>query len=582
MDSKFLSEMTEVQEAFRVWQAEHYDDNKIPSSGIVQLKDIEENGRLYGEIAYYRRWSETGTIPDISVELNVEDFNGVYDGDLNIIPRGVEDLYYVDNEKLEIEGSKKYIIDVVNGMIYSMSGYTVKNVDVHSLAMYRALVNGVIDSPIFAKSVLTGSGDDIIYAGEKYYRNKSGQYLDESGNVLEDQENKSNWVINPNGFKILTSKNGKNIYKLYNNGDLYGKGEKGIGLHTSDEEMKKIDSTVFQELELPAEIPNPKKVIQGEKECLYFVDGLDRLWAIGNNNNNKFGLNETEQQNYSGYEAVRLNVDGKKFFKLFDLYDCLFVVTDDGKLYAAGANNKGTLGIGTTDSVNEFTEVKLPVENGENLDLKKIRGIYSGGFGVIIWYNDSDAEEFSDAWYNCSRFYYSGISNFCLIGNGKNGTDTSFRRIWNGVDCGGDIDQDIKYLSVGAATVQVRRNGQLYWCGYGKYNGGICGNLPTSTSFAVKEELKNINIEKFWCCVEHFNCVAVDDNGNFWVRSSNNIESLGESNTNYDFHKLESASFDVSNIVDVMVSATNFYFLLNDGRLFGCGDPDYLGLGDIR
>ena len=69
MDSKFLSEMTEVQEAFRVWQAEHYDDNKIPSIGIVQLKDIEENGRLYGEIAYYRRWSETGTIPEISVEL---------------------------------------------------------------------------------------------------------------------------------------------------------------------------------------------------------------------------------------------------------------------------------------------------------------------------------------------------------------------------------------------------------------------------------------------------------------------------------------------------------------------------------
>ena len=141
MDSKFLSEMTEVQEAFRVWQAEHYDDNKIPSSGIVQLKDIEENGRLYGEISYYRRWSETGTIPDISVELNVEDFNGVYDGDLNIIPRGVEDLYYVDNEKLGIEGNKIYIMDTLNGMIYSMSGYTVKNVDVHSLAMYRALVN---------------------------------------------------------------------------------------------------------------------------------------------------------------------------------------------------------------------------------------------------------------------------------------------------------------------------------------------------------------------------------------------------------------------------------------------------------
>ena len=367
MDSKFLSEMTEVQEAFRVWQAEHYDDNKIPSIGIVQLKDIEENGRLYGEIAYYRRWSETGTIPEISVELNEKDFNKIYDGDLNIIPRGVEDLYYVDNEKLGIEGSKKYIIDAVNGMVYSLLGYNIKENDVHSLAMYRALANGVTDSPAFAKSVLAGSGDDIIYAGEKYYRNKNGQYLDKDGNVLEDQNNEEDRVINPNGFEIIGEMTNDNIYKLYNNGDLYGKGVKGTLLNTPKEEMEKLNSYKWAELTIPSQIPGyndiDKSKIAIGGNTIYVIDESEDLWAWGDNSYNKLGLSPEQIENYTGLEAVKLNVDGKKVSKVFATSKATFVLTKDEEnyeLYASGYNVYGELGTGEeVTSTEKFKKVEF-------------------------------------------------------------------------------------------------------------------------------------------------------------------------------------------------------------------------------
>ena len=59
MSASFIQEMTAVQEAFDMWKVNHYDDSKIPTNGIVQAKDVRGNGRLYGEIAYYRRWSES-------------------------------------------------------------------------------------------------------------------------------------------------------------------------------------------------------------------------------------------------------------------------------------------------------------------------------------------------------------------------------------------------------------------------------------------------------------------------------------------------------------------------------------------
>ena len=121
MNASFLSEMTQVQEAFDTWKTQHYDDDEIPVKGLVKISDVENNGRLYGEVAYYRKWAndENGQRPTEDINL---DLNDLYAGDINYIPKGVEDLFYLDNQEIGIDFNKKYVIDATNSMIYSGNG----------------------------------------------------------------------------------------------------------------------------------------------------------------------------------------------------------------------------------------------------------------------------------------------------------------------------------------------------------------------------------------------------------------------------------------------------------------------------
>ena len=444
MNANFLQEMTSVQEAFDMWKTDHYDDNKIPTDGIVQLKDVNENGRLYGEIAYYRRWSESGTRPDKDV-LNEDSFDE-YNGDLISVPRGVEDLYYLNNKEIGIDSNKVYIIDAVNSMIYKLSGYTMKNVDVHSLAMYREVTGGSVDIR-FASAEVEGGGDNIKYVGEKYYKDKNGNYVDENGNIV-DEENK---VINPYGFEIYTDFRTENVYKLYNSGELYGKGVKGTGLNTPVEEMKRIDASKFSELKIPSQVNGYKKLISGG-DAIYFIDKNDDLWALGSNLNNKFGLTQDQQIEYTGREIIKLNVDNKKVDMCWDLYNILYVRTTDNLLYAMGGRtgelNSYLLGNGSKKEVTEFTKVDFDSpEKIENI----IESRAGSTRGLVI-------VECSD-----NTFYGIGLDSVnSLSKSGDRNQYTGFVPIYDGYeykydtnskkyekinenyDANWDIDQDIK------------------------------------------------------------------------------------------------------------------------------------------
>ena len=247
MNASFLSEMTAVQESFDLWKTQHYDDDEIPTKGLVKSKDIEGNGRIYGEIAYYRRWSgnENKQKPEESITA---DLNSIYGGDITYMPNGVEDLYYLDNDGIGIKGDKKYIIDATNSIIYAVNGYTVNGVTVHSIPMYKAITSGVNEMPNFVVAEAKGSGSNIVNAGSKYYVDKDGNYVDAEGNPVSEP------IENPYGFQILATNSSENIYKLYNNGDLYGKGIKGTGLNTSAEEMSSINPLSYAKMTIPGEI----------------------------------------------------------------------------------------------------------------------------------------------------------------------------------------------------------------------------------------------------------------------------------------------------------------------------------------
>ena len=307
--STFLSEMTAIEEAVQMWKAGEAigqmgeDTKAIPANGLCTENDLSSTERLSGEVGYYRIWSMTEKIPETSVLSNAIDFNNEFESELIAFPAGVQDLFYLNNEILGIESNKTYVIDIATGMIYSMSGVKLKGVSCYSSNMATAVMSGSSNAPVFAESEVSGTGTDDKLAG-----NTEHEY----------------------GFKIIADPLTDNIYKLYNNGDLYAKGIKGIGLNTPIVDMEKIDSALFKEFTLPEEVGSAKKIILGENGAIYFIDSNDDLWGYGANTSNKFGLTEEQQLSFTGREAIKLNVDGKKVSKVFDTSaNSLFVVTTD-------------------------------------------------------------------------------------------------------------------------------------------------------------------------------------------------------------------------------------------------------------
>jgi len=321
------------------------------------------------------------TQPTTNILSDASTFNSAFESELIFYPAGVQDLYYLNNEALEIKGNKTYLIDASTGMIYSMTGIGLKGVRCYSSSMAKAVMNGDSTAPLFAEAEVSGTGNNIVYAGSKYLMDKNGNYVDENGNIVS-AENK---IENPNGFQIFADSKSANVYKLYNNGDLYAKGLKGSQLSTPDSEMDAIRSDKWAEITIPNEIGGYKNVTIGSG-TIYVIDNNDELWAWGSNSSNKLGLTQEQQIEYTGRDAIKLNVANKKVKKVFDTGggQC-FVLTMDDKLYGCGANNFYYLGLGYDTEVTEFTLVNVP--NPQNID--KIINISENNWYTLICYKDN-------------------------------------------------------------------------------------------------------------------------------------------------------------------------------------------------
>ena len=251
--STFLSEMTAVEEAVQMWKAGEAmgqlgeETKAIPANGLCKVNDITKTERLAGEVGYYRIWSMAETAPTTSIFSSNDDFNSAFEAEMIYFPAGVQDLFYLNNEVLGIESSKTYVIDAATGMIYSMAGVKLKGISCYSANMAAAVMSGNLNAPVFAEAEVSGTG-----TGDKLAGNVQDEYL-EDGTKNPD--------YNPYGFQIIADNTNNNIYKLYNNGDLYAKGVKGSLLNTVPKDMIDINPLYWRELEIPSEIGEYKKII---------------------------------------------------------------------------------------------------------------------------------------------------------------------------------------------------------------------------------------------------------------------------------------------------------------------------------
>ena len=372
--SSFVSDMTEIKEALKTWQTsralndDDY-DKKAPIDGLCTPEKLQQTERLMGEVGYYRVWCISDSKPTLDLTEASESFDNKYESEFIYYPAGVQDLYYLNNETLGINKKKKYLIDAATGIIYSLNGINLKGIKCHSLEMAKTVMEGYTDMPSFAELEIS-TGKNAGNVSDKYVTDENGNYeLDNDGNKIE------NTAYNPYGFRIITSRNSYNIYKLYNNGDLYGKGIKSIALGNTKSELASFDVNSWKNFTIPSTAGSIKKIYYG-RNTVYVINSNDELWAYGENGNNKLGLDVEQQKEFTGRELIKISVKSnedkdEKISKVFEAGDCTWLVTNENKVYGAGYNGSYfSLGVGLQKTtVNEFSLVQgLPNESIKIID----------------------------------------------------------------------------------------------------------------------------------------------------------------------------------------------------------------------
>ena len=570
--STFVSEMKGIEEALKIWQTARVlnDDDyekKAPTDGLCTQNELQETERLIGEVGYYRIWSISDTKPTLDLTESNETFDSKYESEFVYYPAGVQDLYYLNNQSLGINKKKKYLIDAATGIIYSLKGIRLNGIQCYSLEMAKTVMEGYTDMPTFAE-LEVNSGKAAGDVSNKYKVDENGNYvLDENGNKIENSD------YNPNGFQIIADFSNDNIYKLYNNGDLYAKGKKGLLLNSSTEETQKLNTYIWKNIEFSNEIPGASsgniEVVSG---CgtIYVIDSNREMWAWGSNTNNILGLSQEEQKSYTGRDVIKLSIPGS-IYKVFPTeYATYVVVLNNGvyELYASGYNTYGELGIGSNvTTTNSFTKVEFSNPN-------KIKTVTCKGRD----------DHFSMILTEDGKVYFAGEKSQInyIFENENNSVNyiTKYTEIFNGV-YGEKFDSKIKDIINGMhyntpTTYVLLENNELYLVQQGsmqnvifkyedeKTENGKVQNIWSSKGITIIKRINSTGENEFWMSVE----------------GSTNDSFLHKATSWYTFYNMKEilADVDINNIKDIFLS-TNIFILLNNGKVYCAGPTSGMGIG---
>ena len=582
--ASFLSEMSAVEEAVQMWKAGEIieaqgDEVKaIPANGLCKANDLTSAERLVGEVGYYRVWSLTSTMPTTDILSSADTFNSSFESELVFYPAGVQDLYYLNNEALEIKGNKTYLIDATTGMIFSMTGISLKGVRCYSLNMAKAVMNGSIEQPLFAEAEVSGTGSGEKLAGNvstEYLMGENGNYiLDESGNKIKNPD------YNPNGFQIIADWSNDNVYKLYNNGDLYGKGVKGLLLNTPKAESEELNGYIWKDIEIASEIPGAStgniELISG---CgtIYAIDSDKQLWAWGRNTNNILGLSQEEQKSYTGRDVVKLSIPGT-VYKVFPTeYATYVVVLNNGiyELYASGYNTYGELGIGNNNATtNSFTKIEF--DNPNTIKTITCKG-RDDHYTLIL--TEEGKICFAGEKSSINYIFENTDQNVTNSGNYL----TKYTEIFNGVYgeiFGSKVKEIINGMHSNTPTTYVLlENNELYFVTAqstqkvrfeyedGTIEEGNVKSIWSNKGMAIIKRQSSSNEIEFWMSV-----------GASTAASPNPF--LHKQTSEFKFYNMSEIleNININDIKDILLSS-NVFIQLNNGKIYCAGPTNGMGIG---
>ena len=582
----FMNKMATVEEALTIWRTGDAitqvgkEIKSVPANGLCKGNDLNNSERLKGEIGYYRTWYITQEKPTFNIMSDASSFNSKFESEFVFYPAGVQDLYYLNNEALGINDKDTYLIDASTGIIYSINGISLKGVRCYSTYMAKSINSDEDIYPIFAETEVSGSVDKVANVGAMYLKDKNGNYIDKDGNIVSEE----NKVINENGFQIIAESSNKNLYKLYNNGNLYAKGEKGILLNSSSDDMNAMGKYEWTSSLISSEIPGALDnscVITIGYDTVYAIDKNGYLWAWGDNSFNKMGLSEEEQINFSTYVPQKLNIDGKKIKKVFGTNWATFVITQDNLLYASGGNLHGELGIGTNCiQTNKFEKIDFP-EDPNNI--KEIGNQNSG-------YETNQGEGFSFILTNNKLYFCGRCSTRCsgvkLLDYSSN-PDLIMK--WTEVD----INTMFPGLICSKAHISGSQQWweQPYWY---FYQNNLCYKMYVNGNVSKVDDFSDGTSLQIWSVLNDGSLIKIEKNettkyycsiGPNVVNSLGTVDAEGKlsyAQGTYDvtnaFKELE---VDGKTITDIWSNISTNIVKMSNGEYYGCGLAYNLGINDV-
>lgn len=283
------------------------------------------------------------------------------------------------------------------------------------------------------------------------------------------------------------------------------------------------------------------------------------LRTFGLNDVGQLGLGNTTSPQPLPTEVTISTVPGETFAAVEAGKDFLFAISEDGNVYATGANGSGQLGIGNTNNTNAFKLLTfqgspkiVDIGAGHNyaygiaddgtLYAWGENGNYELGIGV---YNDPNPESLND----------STVERPIKVNSG----------LWK--------DVDAAKSDTTAFTVGVKADGTLWvWGQAASLVGGPTGVLITTPI--------QLGTASDWESVEvgNLQVIARKTNGKVYTWGAGIALGQGSTKTT-SATPLEIKISGVSGFSDIGVGYDTSFAITNDGRLFGWGNNNNLQLG---
>ena len=417
---------------------------------------------------------------------------------------------------------------------------------------YLVEINGKI------KNVVSYLGDTVFAITEegKLYswgKNISGQV----GNGTTNNQTTPYLVEINIKIKDVVSSCDQTIYAITEEGKLYSWGNNISGQVGNG---KTNNQTTPYLVEINSKI---KDVVSSCDETVFAITEDGKLYSWGKNNHGQIGDGKANDDNSSNQLTPHLvvGIDGKVKDIIIDNYT-VYAITEEGKLYSWGNNQRGQVGSSNPDNQNE-PMIKSPQELSIDGKIKNI----------FISFNDTVYAVTEEG-----KLYSWGNNTKGQVGNGKSGDNV--KQIESHLVEG--IDGKVKDIVSGPHTVFViTEEGKLY--SWGQNNKGQVGN---GTDTGIQTTPYNINILSKKVISVGYNAsdsvFAITEDGYLygWGNNPYPYNLLAYSNSNDDSSSPRRVNTNEKFKKIFTNSKNTTYALTEDNRLYSWGYNDYGELGN--